>query len=153
MNAVTPECAILIGLPGSGKSTFFRQRLAATHRHVSKDLLPHARNRQGRQDALLREAFARGASVAVDNTNVSPAERAAIIAIAREYGARVVGYYVEASTREAVARNELREGRARVPKVAIFTCAKRLVPPRIEEGFDELRRFRVDEEGRFVEVP
>ena len=145
------ECAILIGLPGSGKSTFYRERLAATHLHVSKDLFSNARNRQARQDAQLREALARGASVAVDNTNVSPPERASIIAIAREYGARVVGHYIEASTREAVARNERREGKARVPKVAIFTSAKRLVAPRLDEGFDELHRYRADQ-GSFVEL-
>jgi predicted kinase len=143
---------ILIGLPGSGKSTFYRQRLAATHELISKDLLPNVRQRQERQDQLLRKTFARDASVAVDNTNVSPAERAAIIRIAQEYGARVVGYYIEATTREAVARNERREGRDRVPKVAIFTCAKRLVAPDPEEGFDELRRYRVDQDGRFVEA-
>lgn len=147
------DCAILIGLPGSGKSTFFRERLAATHEHVSKDLFPHARNRQERQDALIRAALARGASVAVDNTNVSREERAAIVRIAREFGARIVGYYIEASTREAVARNERREGKSRVPKVAIFTCAKRLVAPEMEEGFDAIHRFRVDPDGRFVEQP
>jgi len=43
---------------------------------------------------------------------VSAAERALVIAIARELGARIVGYYVEAATREAVARNERRTGRA-----------------------------------------
>jgi predicted kinase len=150
---VRPECAILIGLPGSGKSTFYTQRLAQTHQHISKDLFPNARNRQTHQDALLRKALTRGLSVAVDNTNASPAERAAIVTIAREHRARIVGYYIEATTREAVARNERREGRARVPKVAIFTCAKRLVPPSVDEGFDELRRVRVDEEGRFVEMP
>ncbi|HEY7056334.1 MAG TPA: ATP-binding protein [Vicinamibacterales bacterium] len=147
-----PECVILIGLPGSGKSTFYRQRLAATHELISKDLLPNVRQRQDRQDQLLRTTLARGASVAVDNTNVSPAERAAIIRIAQEYGARVVGTYIEATTREAVARNERRAGRDRVPKVAIFTCAKRLVAPDPEEGFDELHRYRVDPDGRFVEA-
>ena len=86
----------------------------------------------------------------VDNTNVSPAERAAIIAIAREYGARIVGYYIEATTREAIARNEKREGRAKVPKVAIFTCAKRLVPPALGEGFDELHTVRAVEGGGFA---
>jgi predicted kinase len=151
MRGVTAECAILIGLPGSGKSTFYQQRLAATHRHISKDLWPNVRDRQGRQDTLIRESLSRGASVAVDNTNVAVADRAAIIAIARQHGARVVGYYIEASTREAIARNERREGKARVPKVAIFTAAKRLAPPEMGEGFDELHRFRV-EQGQFVEM-
>lgn len=137
MATVRPECIVLVGLPGSGKTTFARQRYPS-HDHISKDTLPNSGNKQARQDAALRRSLAEGRSVIVDNTNVSPAERAAVIAIARAYDARIVGYYVEVSTRDAVARNERRTGRARVPKVAIFTCAKRLVPPALEEGFDEI---------------
>jgi len=146
------ECAVLIGLPGSGKSTFYRERLAASHEVVSKDLLPATSRRQDRQDALVSAALGRGASVAVDNTNATPAERASTIRIARDKGARVVGYVIEATTREAVARNERREGKARVPKVAIFACAKRFVMPSLDEGFDELHTFRVEPDGRFTEV-
>ena len=39
----------------------------------------------------------------------------------------------------AVARNRQREGKARVPDVAIFTTAKKLRPPTFQEGFDEVR--------------
>jgi predicted kinase len=144
----TAECVILIGLPGAGKSTFYRARFPS-HEHISKDAFPNVRSKQARQDAALRAALAAGRDVIVDNTNVSPAERAAIISIAREYGARLVGYYVEATAREAVARNEQREGRAKVPKVAIFTCAKRLVPPSLAEGFDELHTVHAVEGGGF----
>jgi predicted kinase len=143
-----PECVILVGLPGAGKTTFYRQRYSS-HEHISKDALPSAGNKQARQEAALRRALAEGRSVIVDNTHVSPADRAAVIAVAREFDARVVGYYIEATTREAVARNEKRTGRAKVPKVAIFTSAKRLVPPAAEEGFDELHTIRVLEDGRF----
>jgi predicted kinase len=143
-----PECVILIGLPGAGKSTFYRQHFPS-HEHISKDTLPKTGSKQSRQDAALRGALGERRSVIVDNTNVSPAERASVIAIAREFDARVVGYYIEATTREAVARNELRAGRARVPKVAIFTCAKRLVPPSLEEGFDQLHTLRVQDDGSF----
>ena len=133
-----PECVILVGLPAAGKSTFARARFPALE-YISKDAFPPgARNKQARQDAALRAALGAGRSAIVDNTSVTPAERAAIIAVAREAGARIVGYFLEVSIRDAVARNERREGRARVPKVAIFTCAKRLVPPSLAEGFDEV---------------
>lgn len=146
-----PECVILVGLPGAGKSTFYRTRLGA-HEHISKDEFPNARNKQARQDAALHAALAAGRDVVVDNTNVSPADRAAIMAIARAHDARVIGYYIEAATRDAVARNEKREGRAKVPKVAIFTAAKRLVPPSLAEGFDELHTVHAVEGGGFEEV-
>lgn len=144
-----PECVILVGLPGAGKTTFSRERFP-THEQVSKDAFPrHARDKQARQDAALRAALAARRSIVVDNTNVSPQERSSIIAIARQLGARIVGYYIEASTREAIARNARRSGAAQVPKVAIFTCAKRLVPPAMDEGFDELHTVRVLPDGRF----
>lgn len=133
------ECVILVGLPGSGKSTFARATFPG-HVYVSKDAFPPGvRDKQGRQDAALRAALAAGTSAIVDNTNVTVADRAAIIAIAREFGARTRGYFFEVPVREAIARNEQREGRAKVPKVAILTSAKRLVPPSLAEGFDELQ--------------
>ena len=149
-----PECVILVGLPGAGKTTFYHQRLSKTHLHISKDLFAtSARDKQARQDTAVRAALASGHSVAIDNTNVSTAERAGIIGIARAHGARVVGVYIVASTREAVGRNEGRSGREKVPKVAIFTKAKQLQLPQPSEGYDELRAYRVNEQGLFEEVP
>jgi predicted kinase len=133
-----PECVILIGLPAAGKTTFYKTYFAATHLHVSKDLWPNATGREVRQRRLIDEALASGSSVVVDNTNPSAAERAAIIAIARARGARVVGYLFEVTTRAAIARNAGRSGRAKVPNVAIFTVAKRLERPTLAEGFDQL---------------
>lgn len=147
------ECIVLIGLPGAGKTTFFHGRFAATHCHVSKDLLPQRANRARRQRALLDLAFSAGHSVVVDNTNATPAERAAIIDVARCYHARVIGYFFDVGTRESVARNQRRTGRARVPKVAIFTVAKKLVAPFSDEGFEQLFRVRPLDGGDFEISP
>jgi hypothetical protein len=47
--------------------------------------------------------------------------------------------------RECLARNARREGKARVPDVAIYATAKRLVPPTRVEGFDELMCVRLND--------
>jgi hypothetical protein len=65
--------------------------------------------------------------------------RAPLMAIGRRHGARVVAYFFETTVKDAVARNRAREGKARVPDVAIFVTAKKLVPPTLAEGFDEVR--------------
>lgn len=133
------ELLIFVGVQASGKSTYFRDRLAATHVHVSKDLMPNTRNRDAKQEQMIEQALAGGRSVAVDNTNPTPASRAPLIALGRRHGARVVACYFETAVKDAVARNRQREGKARVPDVAIFVTAKKLVPPSFDEGFDEVR--------------
>jgi hypothetical protein len=40
----------------------------------------------------------------------------------------------ESTRRESLGRNRGREGKARVPDVAILATAKRLVPPTLAEG-------------------
>src|SRR5947199_7622732 len=87
-----PDLVILVGLPGAGKSSFYRYRFAATHVHVSKDLMRNRRDRQTRQLALIDEALATGRSVVVDNVNATAAGRAALIDAGRRRDAAVIGY-------------------------------------------------------------
>jgi predicted kinase len=149
----TLEVVVLMGLPGAGKTTFFEQRFSDTHRPISKDASPNQRRPAKRQAELIAQALDSGSSVIVDNTNASRAERAAIIELARAHEATVSGFFFECTTRECVARNAGREGRARVPNVAIFATAKRLDVPRFEEGFDALYRVKPLPEKRFEVVP
>ena len=137
---------MLIGLPASGKTSFYRERFAQSHAHVSKDAFPRARNRARRQARLIREALSRGCSVVLDNTNINREQRQQAIALARESGARVVGYYFPSTPSECLARNQARQGRARVPAVAIFACAKQLQAPSLQEGFDALYEVHLRED-------
>jgi predicted kinase len=135
------ELVVFLGLPASGKSTFYRERFAATHELVSKDLMPNNRRRGARQRELVAAALADERSVVVDNTNTRRADRAELVALARAAGATTTLYHFTAAVGECLARNRKRSGRARVPDVALFVAAKRLEPPGDDEGFDA--RFEV----------
>ncbi len=139
-----PELLVFVGLPGSGKSTYYVANFASTHLQVSKDLMRNVRGRDARQLKMIGEALEAGKSVVVDNTNPSPAIRAPLIALGRRHGARIIAYYFQCSVKQALMRNRQREGRGRVPDVAVFVTAKKLVPPVLDEGFDEVRVIACD---------
>jgi predicted kinase len=147
------ELVLFIGLQASGKSTFYRTRLAATHELVSKDLMPNNPRPERRQRQLVEEALARSTSVAVDNTNPTPEVRAPLIALGHAFGAEIVGYWFDATAGACLARNRQREGRARVPDIAIFATRKILRLPTLEEGFDRLWRVSIVEDGAFTVEP
>ena len=60
------ELVIFIGLQASGKTSFYRSRLAQTHVHISKDLMRNNRRPERRQQQLVREALSAGRSLVVD---------------------------------------------------------------------------------------
>lgn len=134
-----------MGLPASGKSTFYRERLAWSHVLVSKDAMRRGSNKVRRQRREIEAALGEGRSVVVDNTNVSRAERAEIIDIAQAFEARVVVYRFAESVADCRERNSRREGDACVPLVAIYSAAKRYEEPLTEEGIDEIHVVRLSE--------
>ena len=105
-----------------------------------------------RQELKIREALGEGRSVVVDNTNPADEDRAPLIAIGREYSARVLGYYFRSTWEQSLARNALRVGKARVPYVALAYTSKRLVVPSLSDGFDELYEVSWGEGGTFLEA-
>ena len=132
------ELLILVGLQGSGKSSFYREWFASTHVHVSRDNFRHNRNPERRQRQLLKQAFAEGKSAVVDNTSPTQEDRKPLVALGKEAGAVVVSYFFPASAQECVARNAAREGHSRVPDVAIYATQSRLVRPASTEGYDRM---------------
>ena len=131
------EVIILVGLPAAGKSSYFREHFAATHAHISKDLMRNVRNKEKRQGKLLREALSSGRSVVVDNINASRAARSRIVEVAREFDVRVRAIYFPISVPDSVERNR-GVNRTEVPLVAIYSAAKHLEIPSVDEGIDEV---------------
>jgi predicted kinase len=147
------ELVIFAGLQASGKSTFYRTYFAATHALVSKDLFRNNKRPSRRQAYLIETALAEGRSVVVDNTNPTLEDRRPLIDLGRVYGAAIAGYYFDAQVSACLARNRQREGRARVPDVAIFATAKKLVRPAYAEGFDRLFQVTLVPGGEFTVRP
>jgi predicted kinase len=146
------EVVVFVGLQGAGKSTFHAQRFADNYVLVSKDLFRNNRRPGRRQEQLLTEALASARSVVVDNTNPSRADRATIIRVARAFHARVVGYYFSSPLAECLVRNAARTER-RVPDVGVFATARKLEPPSLEEGFDQLVLVHTLRDGNFTVRP
>jgi hypothetical protein len=123
--------------------------LATDHVLVSKEDFPNARRRQRRQLRLVGEALAAGRNVAVDSTSPSPEEWQPLIELGRAYGTTTIGYWFPPDVPATVARNAVREGRARVPDVGLVATVKRLRRPRLADGFDRLYEVRFDGTGGF----
>ena len=137
---------LFIGIPASGKSTFYCTHFFPSHVYISLDQL---RSRSAEAE-LLAFALRRQRNCVVDNTNVTRAMRAQYIRLAKAAGWQVVGYCFVTDKASALARNALRTGRA--PDKAIGAMAAQLEYPTRDEGFDELYFVRLREDGYDVEV-
>lgn len=141
-----PVMAIMIGIQASGKSTFCKSYLIGYDR-INLDTL-HTRNKE---NTAINEAFRVKHDMVIDNTNPTAQDREMYIRKAKENGYRVVGYFMQSKLQECVARNDQREGKAKVPAKAIAATSNRLQIPSYQEGFDVLYFVKLTEAGAFVE--
>ena len=136
---------IFIGIPASGKSTYFQRYFNTGFVHINLDTL---RTRK-KEQALLEKSLQEELSFAVDNTNPTREDRQRYIAPAKAAGYRVDGYFLQSTLKDSIARNEGREGKARVPTKAIAAISNKLEMPSKGEGFDRLFFVR-QVDGDFV---
>lgn len=139
------QAVLFIGLPGSGKSSFYRERFFATHVRISMDLL----KTRHREQRLIDMCLDTGQPLVIDNTNPSREERWRYISAASSKRFTVIGYYFQSKVEDCLRRNAARSDHSQVPDVAILAAAKRLELPSLEEGFDERWYVRPDD-GRFI---
>lgn len=128
------EALLFIGIPGAGKSTFFRQRFFETHQHINRDTL----RTKARENALIEVCLSQQIRFVLDNTSPTFDVRAPFIARVKAAGFRVHAFYFEPDFAASRERNARREGRARVPVAAIGGILKALQRPSFDEGFDSI---------------
>lgn len=145
----TNELVLLVGLPGAGKTTFFGDRFAKTHTHLSKDKLGRKGSKEVKLQNLLTIALGNRESVVIDSCNVRKDHRANLISTAGFFGVPVHCYVFKVSSiEECYRRNAQRTGKSLVPEFAIRARRNEYIEPRWDEGFERMFYVRVVEATR-----
>lgn len=107
-HSASQEMVIMMGYPGSGKSTFYQRFFGSQgYAHVNRDTLKTPEKCMAAADAFLGQKK----SVVVDNTNPTAEDRKRYVDIARKHGVPVRCFVMEAN--EALA-NHMNVTRARL---------------------------------------
>ena len=157
--AARKKLVLAIGLPGSGKSTYFaRKGIVPLSSDLIRELLYDDAADQQHPEwvfaalrELLRRRLAAGAQTTyIDATNLTRFFRRPFLQIAREFGCAAQALYFDVPLEVCLTRNRKREnvpaGPARdarvVPEDVLRRMARRIEPPTREEGFSRIAVVR-----------
>lgn len=143
------ETVIFTGIQGSGKTTFYKEKFFTTHVRISLDLLS-TRNREWK---FLSTCFETRTPFVVDNTNIDPGQRFRYIEPAIKSGFKVIGYFFDCKLEDALERNSRRIGKSKIPVDGVIATYRKLVVPKIEEGFSELYKVTTNEDSSLSVIP
>jgi predicted kinase len=141
---------LAIGLPGSGKSSWFkRNNISPLSSDLIRSLLFDDPDEQRFQDlvfsnlrSMLRaRLIARRPTNYLDATNLTPHDRSTWIKLAKDFGYEVQALYFDVPFEVCLERNQKRQ---RVVQEDIMRkMAAKLKPPAFEEGFSKITVVRV----------
>jgi predicted kinase len=127
------EIVVLVGIPGSGKTTIAKSSFP-NHKRINLDTL-HTRNME---DEEIANALSNGRDIVIDNTNTTRKSRSKYVQMAKLFGVTVRAVYVKAPVELALQRNASRQGKERVPDSAVRFYNKIIQAPTVDEGFDKV---------------
>ena len=139
---------LLVGLPGSGKSTWASQKSGVLSSDAVRELLAddpenqsiHARVFRVIRDLLKHRLQLKRPVTYIDATNLTPKERRPYIKLAVLFDAGIDAVFFDVPVQECIRRNR---GRGRiVPDEVIHTMAAKLIPPDEKEGFSSVSVIR-----------
>ena len=141
---------LAVGLPGSGKSSWFkRHNIRPLSSDLLRELLFDDAEEQRFQDLvfsnlrsmLKARLIARRPMNYIDATNLNPHERHSWIKLSKDYGYDVQGLFFDVPLEVCLERHA-RRGRV-VPEDIMRKMAAKLKPPSFDEGFSKITVVRV----------
>jgi predicted kinase len=139
-----------IGLPGSGKSTWFkRHNILPLSSDMVRILLFDDVTEQRYQDLVFStlRSMLRARLLAkrpwnyVDATNLSPHERRSWVKLAHDFGYEAHAVFFDVPAEVCIERNQRRD--RNVPEDVMRRMASKLRPPKFEEGFAKITVVRL----------
>jgi predicted kinase len=139
-----------IGLPGSGKSSWFkRHNIIPLSSDLVRGLLFDDATEQRYQDlvfsslrSLLRARLISGRPMSyIDATYLSPKERHSWIKMAQDFGYEAHAVFFDVPTEVCMERNRKRS--RNVPDDVMLRMAQKLRPPKFDEGFAKVTVVRL----------
>lgn len=142
------KCIILIGLPGSGKSTWAQDYVRNNNKNITILSSDAYRKEMFGDESIQRDPkkvftklandakklLSEGKSIIIDATNVTPKSRKTFIDIAKQFQCFVIAQVFLTTPELCKQRNGLRN--RKVPEEVIDNMSKKFTLPRYEEGFD-----------------
>lgn len=143
---------VMVGIPGSGKSTFIKNHLKETDKVVSRDEIrfslvaeeeeyfSHEKEVFRKYVDTIAEYLAYGNDVYADATHLNESSRGKLLrALGKSLvGVEIIAVYIKVPVTTAITQNELRKGRSYVPTQQIKRMKSSLTEPMFLEGFHQI---------------
>eukprot|EP00118_Oscarella_pearsei_P004096 m.17042 g.17042 ORF g.17042 m.17042 type:complete len:581 (+) comp27275_c0_seq3:32-1774(+) len=134
------EVIVMVGYPGSGKSTFAKKHLIPKgYSSISRDTLGSWQ----KCVQVAEEMLKKGKSVVIDNTSPDIESRSRYVAVAQKAGVESRCFLFDLSVEQARHNNAFRElkggpEKKNIPKQVFFSYRSKFEKPQVKEGFSQI---------------